>query len=61
MYYVNPRIQSEYRKIETRKNSVFGHFSRSDDAVNNQREERQHIMISGRFFSIFKILKPLEI
>ena len=24
-------IQSEYRKIQTRKNSVFGHFSRSDD------------------------------
>ena len=23
-------IQSEYRKIRTRKNSVFGHFSRSD-------------------------------
>ena len=26
---VNLRIQSEYRKIRTRKNSVFGHFSRS--------------------------------
>ena len=26
---VNLRIQSEYRKIQTRKNSVFGHFSRS--------------------------------
>ena len=24
---VNFRIQSEYRKIRTRKNSVFGHFS----------------------------------
>ena len=24
------RIQPEYRKIPTRKNSVFGHFSRSD-------------------------------
>ena len=23
-------IQSEYRKIRTRKNSIFGHFSRSD-------------------------------
>ena len=28
-YSVNLRIQSEYRKIRTRKNSVFGHFSRS--------------------------------
>ena len=27
---VNLRIQSEYRKIRTRKNFVFGHFSRSD-------------------------------
>ena len=26
---VNIRIQSEYRKIRTRKHSVFGHFSRS--------------------------------
>ena len=29
IYSVNLRIQSEYRKIRTRKNSVFGHFSRS--------------------------------
>ena len=27
--YVNLRIQSEYRKIWTRNNCVFGHFSRS--------------------------------
>ena len=27
-------IQSEYRKIRTRKNSVFGHFSRSDLLAN---------------------------
>ena len=27
---VNLRIQSEYEKIRTRKNSVFGHFSHSD-------------------------------
>ena len=26
---VNLRIQSEYRKLRTRNNSVFGHFSRS--------------------------------
>ena len=29
IYGVNLRIQSEYRKIQTRKNSVFGHFLRS--------------------------------
>ena len=28
-YEVSLRIQSEYGKIRTRKNSVFGHFSRS--------------------------------
>ena len=28
IYAVNLRIQSEYRKIRTRNNSVFGHFSR---------------------------------
>ena len=31
IYFVNLRIQSEYRKIRTRNNSVFGHFSRSED------------------------------
>ena len=30
IYFVNLHIQSEYRKIWTRKNSVSGHFSRSD-------------------------------
>ena len=29
IYGVNVRIQSEYRKIRTRNNSAFGHFSRS--------------------------------
>ena len=29
IFSVNLRIQSEYKKIRTRKNSVFGHFSRS--------------------------------
>ena len=28
-YSVNLRIQSEYKKIQTKNNSVFGHFSRS--------------------------------
>ena len=30
IYSINLRIQFEYRKIQTRNNSVFGHFSRSD-------------------------------
>ena len=29
-YFVNLHIQSEYRKIQTRNNSVFAHFSRSN-------------------------------
>ena len=29
IYGVNLRVQSKYRKIPTRNNSVFGHFSRS--------------------------------
>ena len=29
IYGVNLRIQSEYRKIPTRNNSAFGHFSHS--------------------------------
>ena len=31
---VSPSIQSECRKIRTRKNSVFGHFSRSGSSFN---------------------------
>ena len=32
IYCVNLCIQSEYGKIRTRKNSVFGHFSRRDES-----------------------------
>ena len=32
----NLRIQSEYRKIRTRNNSVFGHFSRSGSLLLNE-------------------------
>ena len=35
IYSVNLRIQSEYRKIQTRNNSVFGHFSRSAWLIKN--------------------------
>ena len=33
IYSADLRIQSEYRKIRTRKNSVFGLFSRSESAL----------------------------
>ena len=36
IYGVNFRIQSEYRKIWTRSNSVFGHFSRSERSPKSQ-------------------------
>ena len=37
------RIQSEYRKIRTRSNSVFGHFSRNDKIGNNtQLQEKSN-------------------
>ena len=31
IYSLNLRIRSDYRKIRTRNNSVFGHFSRSEN------------------------------
>ena len=34
LYFVNLRIESEYRKIRTRNNFVFGHFSLSVYALN---------------------------
>ena len=36
IYRVNLRILAEYRKKRTRKNSVFGHFSRSVNATKNE-------------------------
>ena len=33
IYHVNLHIQSEYTKIQTRKTSVFGHFSRSENCT----------------------------
>ena len=35
IHEVNLRIQSEYRKIRTRNNSVFGHISRSENVLNS--------------------------
>ena len=44
IYFVNLRIQSEYRKMWTRNNSVFGHFSRS--VRFNHLLESNHLMLS---------------
>ena len=49
IYGVNLRIQSECRKIRTRKNSVFGHISRS--AIELARIIREIITI--KFVGIF--------
>ena len=58
IYGVNLLIQSEYRKIRTRKNSVFGHFSRSgniskknfcqfvNDTVGKGKTEKQRLLPS---------------
>ena len=56
------RIKSEYRKIQTRKNSVFGHFSRSVLAITEKTE-------SGLVFTfnhvtkdnVMKELKDLDV
>ena len=37
---INLRIHSEYRKIRTRKISVFGHFSRSDNIKDYDAENK---------------------
>ena len=43
VFGLNLRIPSEYRKIRTRKNSVFGHFFRSDTVLNRKVVfEKQH-------------------
>ena len=38
IYSVNIRIQFEYGKKRTRKNSVFGHFSRSADKRRKKKD-----------------------
>ena len=38
IYSVNVRIQSKYGKIRTRKNSVFGYFSRSEPYIQSTIE-----------------------
>ena len=49
IYGVNLRIQSEYRKMETRNNSVFGHFSRSDTAPTSLLDRKTSSQIVNHF------------
>ena len=66
-YGVNLRIQFECRKIRTRKNSVFGYFSRSDELTRVVIARNHHIIShhkydapSGRpdiLFSCFTLIK----
>ena len=55
IYRVNLRIQSEYRKIRIRKNSVFGHFSGSGNNSNQ-------ILFSYCFYSTYcnNVIKKRE-
>ena len=46
--FVTLRIQSKYGKIRTRKNSVFGHFSRSDK-VEFSRSDKVQIISKNRY------------
>ena len=53
---VNLRIQSEYRKIWTRKNSVFGHFSRSVSMADPQ----SHIELVPSLKTFYKLCARLD-
>ena len=48
---VSLRIQSECEKIRTRKNSVFGHFSRSGF-------QTQSLIFSLKYFQFFRVDRP---
>ena len=54
IYYVNLHIQSEYREIRTRNNSVFGHFSRSEQnlTVCNSSRKLQGLIIHPIILSL---------
>ena len=66
IYSVNIRIQSKYRKIRTRKNSVFARFSRSDSEresleihthnATNETNENKIIRILQTRFHILQFL-----
>ena len=50
--------QSEYRKTQTRKNSVFGHFSPTQESwaeVFRGYWKRLYFMFSWKYFNIFRV------
>ena len=49
-YGISLRIQSECGKIWTRKNSVFGHFSRSECYSSNQEEVEEETVLKKASF-----------
>ena len=60
IYSVNLRIQTEYRKIWTRENSVFGHFSCSASSIsagfgwpNSTKFTLIFIYLGGKFHVMF--------
>ena len=53
---VNLRIQSEYRKILTRKNSVFGHLSRSALYINSVLKFLKVLNISAASVSSLRLI-----
>ena len=60
IYSVNLRIQSEYRKIRTRKNPAFGHFSHSvlywEILPSSYKNIVNHIMILWYIFIYYMLL-----
>ena len=54
-------VQSEYSKIRTRKNSVFGHFSRSDLPDLCHNPEKTAIMKNFRYNLYFNWKVPTNI
>ena len=59
IFGVNLRIQSEYKKIRTRNNSVFGHFSRSVWYTGGQCEKI--IVIGSDYINTAKISPRLRL
>ena len=63
-FTVNLRIQSEYRKIRTRNNSVFGHFSRCESSHDSSQYFRcifgSKLLVSAftHLFFQFRISHP---
>ena len=53
-YEENLRIQSEYRKIQTRNTSVFGHISLQS------RHAQSSFEVSLRIFGVISVLQPFE-